>query len=329
MSKTFKTCVIFFIATLWLVIMRVCFGFLNLSDNLSNWFFSLSEQIIGLGVIPLALYKFWVKEDVRAGFSIKAEFPSSVWFFAVILGFLMSYLTIGVSMIWQGFLGLTGFTHVNSSGVIYSDPGVLFMELLTVAVLPAFFEELTDRGLVMGVLRDIGDNRMAMILMAALFSLGHMNIVQTGYTFVGGLIISYLALETGSIFPGMILHFINNGLDVLGGWSGQHGGLIAFLEDKIYEYIINHVFIAIFGWVITAGVIILILRHVASQCRKKREERAGFYFGNAQSGDFFAAGKKGTANGGSSRWYEYAFLYGAAALGFLATLFTFVWGLLR
>lgn len=336
MTKTAKNCAIFFITTLWLVVWRIVFSFLNLSDNVTNWLFSIVVQIFGMGVIPLTLYKLWVKEDVISGFYLKVKLPPAVYVLAVVLGLLLAYLTTGVSLIWQNMLIFLGFTHVNSAGTIYSDAGVLVMEIVTTAMLPAIFEELTDRGLAIRMLRGIEDDKTVMILVAVLFGLAHQNIMQTGYAFVGGLVFAYLALKTRSIIPGMIIHFINNFLNVIGGYSSQHNGFYAAIEDKINAFIGEHFFLAILTWIAVAFIIVGILRYIAGltkqEEREKPPEDSVYYYPNKMQyvDDLFGSGaKRDLTKDSAPAWYEYAFLYGSAVMMIATTLFTFMWGVWR
>lgn len=338
MSKTFKSCTIFFISGLWLVLARIVFSNVNLSDNLSSWLFSFIVQVIGMGIIPLTLYKLWIKEDIISGFSLNIKIPKIVYVIAIVLGFLLSYVTLGVSLIWQNVLALLGFTHINAPGTIYSGVEVLILELLCTAVLPAIFEELTDRGLALQMFKDIEDDKVKMVLIAILFGLAHQNIMQTGYAFIGGLIFAFLAIKTKSIIPGMIIHFINNALSVISGYSSQHNGFVAKIEDAVYAFITNYFLIALITWIGAAFLIIWLLKKTAEICAKDRpaEEKVsdsyGYFFpqkvqyiddlfGNSLTRDLIV--KKRSA------WYEYAFLYAYFAMTFATTLFTFIWGIWR
>lgn len=315
--------------------MRIVFGFLNLSDNVSGWLFSVCVQIIGMGLIPLLLFKFWVKEDVVKGFSLNVKIPPITFLLAVVLGFLLSYLTIGVSAIWQIVLRMLGYTHVNSVGTIYSNGWILVLELLTTACLPAFFEEFTDRGLVLNMFDKVENEKIVVIMIGILFGLGHQNIVQTGYAFVGGMVFGYLALKTRSIIPGMIIHFMNNALSVISGYSSQHNGFYAKIQDSVYGFINNHFFVAILSWIAVGALIVFILKYIAKiQPKEKKPQGEVFFFpSGTQYIDqlFTPALRKDTVKEVVSKpyWYEYTFLYGAIALTALTTLFTFMWGVWR
>ncbi len=80
---------------------------------------------------------------------------------------------------------------------------------VSVAIVPAIIEEFVVRGVTMQPLRKYGD-KFAIIMSAIFFAVMHGNMLQLPYTFVGGLILGYLAIKTKSMWPPMILHFVNN-----------------------------------------------------------------------------------------------------------------------
>ena len=112
-----------------------------------------------------------------------------------------------VSSIFQEMLGIEFQSTVGD----FSLKGAkeIFMGVLSIAVVPAIVEELVIRGIVMQPLRKYGD-RFAIIVSAVLFACMHGNMVQIPYTVVGGLLLGYLAVTTGSLWPSVILHFVNN-----------------------------------------------------------------------------------------------------------------------
>ena len=235
MSKTFKTCEIFSITEFLLLLMRIIFGEVNLSDNLSDWLFSCLVQIIGLGIVPLLLFKFWVKEDIKTGFAFKVKLNPLIYVLAILIGFTLHILIIGVSVIWQNVAIMMGYTPTNGSSVIYSGAEVLILSIITTAVLPGICEEITYRGLGMQMFESAGDDKFKILMTALLFGLGHQFILQTGYAFVAGLVLGYLAVKTRSIIPGIIVHFINNCISVISEYSEQKGGAYFKFEDTLFN----------------------------------------------------------------------------------------------
>ena len=84
------------------------------------------------------------------------------------------------------------------------------LSMLTVAVMPAMFEEFSHRGMLLSGFSKISSMK-AVVLSGLLFGLMHLNINQFFYAFVVGMLLATVALITRSIWPSVIIHFINNG----------------------------------------------------------------------------------------------------------------------
>ena len=107
---------------------------------------------------------------------------------------------------------------------IYSGSvGYFFLSVLCIAIIPAFGEEILFRGAVFSGFKTMGVKK-AILLSALLFSLFHMNILQTVYQFIFGIILAIILLMSGSIFATIITHFLNNLIVIIYG---------SFLQDKI------------------------------------------------------------------------------------------------
>jgi ABC-2 type transport system permease protein/sodium transport system permease protein len=90
----------------------------------------------------------------------------------------------------------------------------LWLILLTVAVVPAVFEELCFRGFLFASLRTLLAADRTVIASALLFGIFH-EVIFPGRlltsTFLG-LALGWVRMRTGSIIPGIVLHMIHNGL---------------------------------------------------------------------------------------------------------------------
>lgn len=90
--------------------------------------------------------------------------------------------------------------------------GMLFV---LVAGLVPFAEELFFRGMFYPVLRRRLAPAPAILLNAALFSVAHVFVLLLPGLFVVGLLLAYLRERSGSIWPGVLLHALQNGLALL------------------------------------------------------------------------------------------------------------------
>lgn len=106
-------------------------------------------------------------------------------------------------------LKLTGFEVNTDLPLPLHNFGWFLVNVLMIAILPAFFEEIIYRGMILSGLRKFGD-KFAIISSAVLFSLAHGSPVQTIYQFILGIIFGIILVKTGSVFLCMITHFVNN-----------------------------------------------------------------------------------------------------------------------
>ncbi|MEP7122459.1 MAG: ABC transporter permease subunit/CPBP intramembrane protease [Byssovorax sp.] len=86
-----------------------------------------------------------------------------------------------------------------------------FVVFVVFALTPALCEELLFRGLLLSGLRKLGPTA-AVIITSLLFGLAHASVYRLLPTAFLGAVIGLTRLRTRSIFPGMIIHALNNGL---------------------------------------------------------------------------------------------------------------------
>jgi membrane protease YdiL (CAAX protease family) len=116
--------------------------------------------------------------------------------------------------------------YLNSLMVSFIDFGDLFesepldtpvkilMAFISIAIVPALCEEFLFRGCILSNLLPYGKTT-AILASAVLFSMMHGNIAQFFYTFVAGLVLGAVYVETGSIWPCTFIHLFNNFYSVI------------------------------------------------------------------------------------------------------------------
>lgn len=90
--------------------------------------------------------------------------------------------------------------------------GSFFVNFVGVAMIPAFFEECLVRGGMLNSYLNTGRLRAAVLLTALLFGLLHMNPTQLFYAFAMGIVLALLFVLSGSVWPGILFHFLNNAM---------------------------------------------------------------------------------------------------------------------
>lgn len=184
----------------------------------------------------------------RPGVNVFAYIP-----FAIGAGYIASL----ASNVLFGFTDR--FTETAVETLPSSVPGII-LYFVYVAVLPAITEEILFRGAIMGALMPYGKTQ-ALIISSVLFGLAHVNPMQAIFAAVLGIIIGELYAQTGSIWWGSLIHFLNNAISVALSYLLQIYG-----EDDI-------IVLGISGIIIYALIIFATIYGIASFARYKKSKR--------------------------------------------------------
>lgn len=93
--------------------------------------------------------------------------------------------------------------------------GFVVPALIVIALMPAVFEELMFRGLLLNCCESGMGSIRAILVTGFCFSLFHGSPEQTVYQFIAGCAFAFIAVRSGSILPSMVMHFINNALIII------------------------------------------------------------------------------------------------------------------
>ena len=140
----------------------------------------------------------------------------------------------------------------------------LILNLFVVAFMAALSEELFFRGMIQKVLIECFKNKhIAVWTGAILFSAFHMQFFGFFPRMLMGAYLGYLFLWSGSLWPGIIAHFVNNGMAVFLIWLSNRGAISADV-DKIGTFE-NEIM-----YVITSAVVVIISLILVYKINKKK-----------------------------------------------------------
>ncbi|MBO5773722.1 MAG: CPBP family intramembrane metalloprotease [Clostridia bacterium] len=343
MSKTFKLSGIILFSVMGLQIMRIISSLLPLSDNIAGWLFSFIMQGLFLGLFPFLLYKATIKDgDFLKDVRLKTKTHPLSYLLALPIGLFTYVVNMGASYLWYVIMSTFGFTYVTSGGTLFTSPEVLILEIITGCILPAVFEEITDRGLLLATLDDVKSDVVKVVCLGLFFGACHQNAPQLGPTALAGVIIGFMAVKGGSIIPGMIVHFMNNFLITIGSYCDQKGislGILSQIKDFIYSNVLTLVLASAIS-----GILIVLLLNLYMKINKKDEfskpkndvEETLFSVYGIPSYDkngmpiYYTNGKNQTELPlAKPKISDYTLLIVAFISALAVTAFTFVWGLLR
>ena len=185
----------------------------NFLGEYSDLAYSILIQIVIIFGCSLLLFKGLTKKSLNQIFkdfhftkiSLKAVLIS------IGLGICIIFVNIAINSVYVWILSMFGYSPSSTSISSYSLTAFL-LAIFASAILPAFCEEFANRGMLLSGLKKLGAKK-AIILSGLLFGLMHLNVAQFGYAFVIGMYLGFICLATGSIIPGMIIHFMNNALN--------------------------------------------------------------------------------------------------------------------
>lgn len=93
--------------------------------------------------------------------------------------------------------------------------------VLVLALLPAVCEELAFRGFILSGLRHLGNKWAAIGLASLFFGVSHILLQQSLLAALVGVVIGYICVRGGSLYPAIVFHFTHNATAVLLGQVGN------------------------------------------------------------------------------------------------------------
>ncbi len=215
-KSIFKTYLIYFISMILFCGVRIGASlgmFSKMDAKLSDVIYTIIIQVGIMFLIPFVLYMCFLKVKPKAVFKTcnyeKTSVP--VILVSIGLGLIAFVLNIIVSSIFSGIITFTGYQTPLSFTGVEADYSVssFFLQVLTVALLPALCEEFLHRGLLLQGTKHAGFTR-AIIISSICFGLLHFNINQVAYAIVIGLIMGFASVVAKNIWVPIIIHFTNN-----------------------------------------------------------------------------------------------------------------------
>ncbi len=175
---------------------------------------SILLSVFGL-LLPFVLGGFYLRKKTRTEvFVFDKPVDMKLMAFAVPFGFFVCLAGNYVSSLFTSFADSAGVELTAPEFEVGDTVFGRIVYFIMVAVVPPLTEELAVRGVIMQPLRRYGD-RFAIVASAALFAVLHGNLIQAPFAFIVGIGIGYAVCITGSLWTGVLIHFVNNAYSVV------------------------------------------------------------------------------------------------------------------
>ncbi|MEZ4316527.1 MAG: CPBP family intramembrane glutamic endopeptidase [Myxococcota bacterium] len=176
--------------------------------------FSALVQSAGIGAITVALAQTFADEPVRDAIAGPVRSPWLGWVLcgaagALTVGFLPGWIA---SRIVERFPEVGGALGVVAEAMQSEAPFGKALLVLAICVTAPIFEEVAFRGYLWHQLEQVLPSWAVWLATTLLFTLYHLDPVQSPSLLPTALFLGWLRWRSGSIVPAIVGHFVNNGL---------------------------------------------------------------------------------------------------------------------
>ena len=338
-----KLMITYFCSMLALSVLNMCVSAIpsRLSNNDLDMVFTLISQIGCMGIIPIVGTVLCkprkgvplAEYGARLARNWRYHMPTSPlsWLVVIPLAVSFYFTTQLLARINSLVLLLGQYAFPISPNTIYGGFGDLVKWIALGALLPAVFEELTHRGLLIDAMQDRGNEIETVVFSGLLFGAMHTNILQFFYACVGGMMFAFLVLKTNSIYPAMLLHFCNNAFSHIENYADQYPtGAFRWIA-QLNDFFTSNTYTILLGALLLVGNLVLsiwLLSTLQRVSRKPEGLRERWLFRSRRSAQF-ALSLDAYRPYGKATLTDNLFLYGTLAMTLSMTVFTYVWGVLR
>ena len=210
-----------------------------------------SSNEIAFLLTPLAYGKIKGYDTIR-GMGFEGRF--SLWATLLVIPLSVALICMGQPLA-EGFVrlvALIGYDTSAATSIMPSTPGELAATLILVALLPAIAEEYVFRGCVARAFARKG-YVFAVFMSALLFAIMHGSPLQLVHQFLIGVVCAVLFFATRSLWPPIILHFLNNAIALVLGYVQNRGA--AFAVTEAWQYVV----MCVVGVAATIGLLIAVI----------------------------------------------------------------------
>ncbi|MEG1886796.1 MAG: type II CAAX endopeptidase family protein [Oscillospiraceae bacterium] len=150
-------------------------------------------------------------------------------------------------------MGAVGITPVAPPFDLSNDLMGFLLSIVCIGVFPALVEEFAFRGVILSILKKRFSPTSSIIISAVVFGLVHGNLVQIPFALLMGLAFGYITVYSGSLWPAIIAHFLNNTMSCVMDYATRGA-------TPLTTMIISSVYMIVSIALLIIGVILLLKR---------------------------------------------------------------------
>ncbi|WP_461615812.1 lysostaphin resistance A-like protein [Clostridium sp. Marseille-QA1073] len=208
MKKILKANLFGMIVIILMILLSFTVQLKLMEANVSTFSSIAIMQVLGF-FIPVVVYFLITKENVKDTLKLN-KLPLKDIILIILLAIVCQPLVMGLSGI-SSIISPNNFSNVMMSPV--SETSML-LTIFFVGIVPAIFEELVYRGLILSGYDNVSI-KTAAIFSGLYFAYMHLDIQRLLYTLALGILFGYLVRITKSIYSSMLCHFLVNSIQMV------------------------------------------------------------------------------------------------------------------
>jgi len=269
----FRISIIYFLAISLVAILFVL-GHLGIVQN--DILSSFLIQVVVMFAIPMLMYTLFVSKNFKKTFEDTGfkKISKKMILVSIGLGLILYCLNTFIADIFSAFISLFGYEKISTSQTITLNYEFLLKEFILSCILPGICEEFLHRGIMLHAAKKTANPRFCLIISSILFGLVHLNINQFFYAAILGTLIGFVGLVSNSIFPCMIIHFMNNFLGSFIFYGSKLNwpitSLIMKLTNSIYASPITLIIVMLIGIPCLLYLYKILIKHLAKEQTKMK-----------------------------------------------------------
>lgn len=197
-------------------------------------------------ILAAVVYGLMRRPDTVSFYRLRS-ISASTFFFMLLFGLCANGFGIFVNLPVSMLTNLLGQVP-QSEALFPTSPAEYAFALLSVALLPALFEEILCRGIVLREYEAYGTHT-AIIASALCFAVIHNTFYNLPFTFFFGVVLAVVTIQTGSTIPAMLMHFANNAASLSLGYA--LGSIPLLKTDAMFSFLLLGIYVLLaFGFVL-------------------------------------------------------------------------------
>lgn len=197
-------------------------------QEISLYFFIIGGLLFG--IVPV-LYSVWRRYDLKALFRYRPV-PAVILVYSLLCALALTVIGDELDRLLGMLITIPDWLYESMRPLKAHTVGEWIMVIAGAVLVAAVAEETMFRGFLQVALEKKGDPTRAVILSSLTWTLSHQNPYWAVEIFIIGIFIGFLAWRTNSLWPGIVVHLVNNLIAVLLlnmgesdalGWYEWHG----------------------------------------------------------------------------------------------------------